>query len=136
MVYQEFFPKGKAEKFSNEIFKLFDTDKSGKIDFSEFIIAISASDNGDVTKKLHLAFNLYDKNNNGRIDRKEMEHIVTSIYDLKGIENRKGENDPKERSNDIFKRMDTDYTNTLSESEFVDGCLSDPILMKFLNPQF
>ena len=136
LVYQEFFPRGKAEKFSNEIFKLFDTDKSGKIDFKEFLVAISASDNGDVKKKLHLAFNLYDVNQNGRVDKKEMEKIITAIYDLRGVENRKGENDPKERVNDIFRRMDTDYTNTLNEIEFVEGCLSDPVLMKFLNPQF
>ena len=33
-VYKEFFPFGKAEKFSTEVFKLFDTDHSGSIDFS------------------------------------------------------------------------------------------------------
>mgnify|MGYP002784902968 CR=1 FL=1 len=33
-VYKEFYPQGKAEKFSNEIFKVFDVDGSGKIDFT------------------------------------------------------------------------------------------------------
>lgn len=60
-VYNEFFPRGKSEKFSAEVFKLFDTDKSGKIDFTEFLIAISVSDNGDLKSKLHLAFNMYDQ---------------------------------------------------------------------------
>ncbi len=30
--------------------------------------------------------------------------------------------------------MDTNYSNTLSEDEFVNGCLSDPFLSKLLNP--
>ncbi len=62
-VYQEFFPRGKSEKFSNEVFRLFDTDNSGKIDFTEFLVAISTSDKGDIKTKLHLAFNLYDSSN-------------------------------------------------------------------------
>lgn len=73
---------------------------------------------------------------NGRIDKKEMEKILVAIYDLKGIESRKGENDPKTRTADIFGKMDRDYTNTLNEEEFVNGCLQDHVLMKFLNPAF
>ena len=67
-VYQEFFPRGKSEKFSNEVFKLFDTDHSGKIDFTEFLVAISTSDGGDVKAKLHLAFDLYDTSKTLLID--------------------------------------------------------------------
>ncbi len=63
-----------------------------------------------------------------------MEKILLAIYDLKGIESRKGENDPKTRTQDIFGKMDRDYTNTLSEEEFVTGCLQDQALMKLLNP--
>ena len=133
-VYKEFFPTGKAETFANEVFKLFDTDHSGKIDFVEFLVAISTSSSGDLRKKLSMAFNLYDTNDNGRIDKKEMIKIITAIYDLYGEKNRKGDNDPKERADAIFRKMDTNYSNTLDEKEFVDGCLNDPILLKFLNP--
>ena len=33
-VFKEFYPQGKAEKFSASIFNVFDTDHSGKIDFT------------------------------------------------------------------------------------------------------
>lgn len=62
-----------------------------------------------------------------------MEKILVAIYDLYGIDNRKGENDPKERVTAIFRKMDTNYTNTLDEREFVEGCLGDPFLMKLLS---
>lgn len=132
-VYKEFFPTIKADIFANEAFKLFDVDGSGKIDFTEFLVAISTSSSTDIRKKLGLVFNLYDTNDNGRIDKKEMEKIINAIYDLHGEKNRKGDNDPKERANAIFRKMDTNYSNTLDEKEFVEGCITDPVLMKFLN---
>lgn len=133
-VYKEFFPTGKAETFATEVFKMFDTDGSGKIDFVEFLVAISTSSSGDIRKKLSMAFNLYDTSNNGRIEKKEMIKLLNAIYDLYGEKNRKGENDPKERTEAIFRKMDTNYSNTLDEKEFIEGCLTDPVLMKFLNP--
>lgn len=68
----------------------------------------------------------------GKIDQKEMEKILLAIYDLKGVTDRKGPNDPKIRTQEIFAKMDTNYSNSLDEKEFVNGCLGDAILMKFL----
>lgn len=48
------------------MFKLFDTDGSGKIDFQEFLVAVSITSSNDIRKKLQLAFDLYDKNDNGK----------------------------------------------------------------------
>lgn len=134
-VFKEFYPQGKAEKFSASIFNVFDTDHSGKIDFTEFLVAISTSSSNDVKQKLHLGFKLYDTNNNGSIDKKEMQKLIDAIYDLMGEENRKGDNDPKERVTAIFNKLDKDHSGTLSEAEFVNGCLQDPYLMKLLVPQ-
>lgn len=134
-VFKEFYPAGKAEKFSGSIFKVFDTDNSGKIDFTEFLVAISASSSNDVKQKLHMGFKLYDTNNNGQIDKKEMLKLIDAIYDLMGEENRKGDNEPKHRVEAIFNKIDKDHNGTLSEAEFVNGCLSDPVLMKLLVPQ-
>jgi len=75
-VYQEFFPRNRAEKFSSEVFKLFD---------NYLLISFSYS----------FYLKRYDSNQNGRIDKKEMITMLNAIYDLKGIENRKGDNDPK-----------------------------------------
>lgn len=60
-VYREFFPIGNAEALSQQVFNVFDTNKTGKLDFVEFVIAISTSATGDARKKLRLAFNMYDK---------------------------------------------------------------------------
>ena len=48
---------------------------------------------------------MYDTNRNGKIDKKEMEKIINSIYDLLGETNRKGDNDPKNRVAAIFNKL-------------------------------
>jgi Ca2+-binding EF-hand superfamily protein len=51
-VYQQLFPQGDAQKFCSHIFRTFDTDNSGKIDFKEFLMAINITAKGDPEKKL------------------------------------------------------------------------------------
>jgi Ca2+-binding EF-hand superfamily protein len=41
--YKAFYPQGKADKFCGHVFKVFDFDNSGQIDFTEFLIAISVT---------------------------------------------------------------------------------------------
>jgi len=133
-VYSEFYPNGKADKFCSQVFKVFDVDNSGKIDFVEFLIAISISSHGDTKKKLSLAFKMYDIDGNGKIDKKEMERLIKAIYDLVGETDRTGNNSPSERVKVIFDKMDTDHNGTLSEDEFINGCSEDPVLMALLVP--
>jgi Ca2+-binding EF-hand superfamily protein len=81
-----------------------------------------------------MAFKMYDMDKNGRVDKKEMEKIIEAIYDLLGEEHRKGENSPSERVKVIMQKLDKDQNGYLSEDEFVDGCLADPVLRSLLAP--
>jgi Ca2+-binding EF-hand superfamily protein len=132
--YKAFYPQGKADKFCNHVFKVFDFDNSGQIDFTEFLIAISVTAQGDAKKKLSMAFKMYDMDRNGKVDKKEMEKIIEAIYDLLGEEHRKGENSPSERVKTIMGKLDKDHNGYLSEEEFVEGCLGDPVLRSLLAP--
>ena len=64
-----------------------------------------------------------------------MQKIIEAIYDLTGEQNRKGDNEPKERVQAIFNKLDKDHSGFLDENEFINGCLSDVVLMKLLVPQ-
>lgn len=63
-----------------------------------------------------------------------MEKIISAIYDLLGEEHRKGENSPSERVKTIMLKLDKDQNGYLSEEEFVEGCLGDPVLRSLLAP--
>ncbi|CAF0780141.1 unnamed protein product, partial [Didymodactylos carnosus] len=58
-LFYQFFPTAKAEKFSEYVFKTFDTDGSGEVDFDEFLIAISLTAKQDPKQKLDWVFSLY-----------------------------------------------------------------------------
>ena len=55
-MYTKIFPGGNAEKFSENVFRTFDTDKNGFIDFKEFLLAIDVTSAGTPEEKLKWAF--------------------------------------------------------------------------------
>jgi Ca2+-binding EF-hand superfamily protein len=71
-MYRNLFPNGDAEKFSQNMFRIFDTNNSGTIDFREFMLALHLTTNGTPKEKLTLAFRIYDFDGNGLIDILEM----------------------------------------------------------------
>ncbi len=81
-MYQQLFPNGDAEKFCSHIFRAFNADSNGVIDFTEFLMAINITAKGDPEKKLKWAFKMYDVDGNGEIDKTEMLNIiqVNNIY--------------------------------------------------------
>jgi len=75
-VYASFFPQGNADKFCTHVFRTFDRDNSGKIDFKEFLLAINITSAGRPEQKLEWAFQMYDVNGDGSIDPSEMTEII------------------------------------------------------------
>ena len=60
----------------DKIFQKVDIDESGKIEYSEWIVATIDLKKLLTPEKLHDAFNLFDKDNSGSIDAGEIKKII------------------------------------------------------------
>jgi Ca2+-binding EF-hand superfamily protein len=128
--FRKIYPRGNPKRFCKLLFNIIDTDKNRKIDFCEYIQAISLMNDTDIVKKLKLTFRIYDQNSDGMIDHCDIEYTICAILELNGIKERKGVNSPKERAQNLLKMFDTKLQ--IEEYEFVEKCLSDPKLIQLI----
>ncbi|KAM7539709.1 hypothetical protein Aperf_G00000046513 [Anoplocephala perfoliata] len=131
-VYSGFFPDGNAEEFCTHVFRTFDKDNSGKIDFKEFLLAINITSGGRPKEKLEWAYQMYDIDGNGTIERSEMVEIIRAIYSMLGADGSSAELSPEARTEEIFDKMDENRDGVLTREEFMNGCLSDQYLLSML----
>lgn len=71
-LYHQIYPHGDSEAFSNDIYRVLDTNHDNTIDFTEFMTAICMARKGTNEEKCRAAFKLYDKDGKGTITRDEM----------------------------------------------------------------
>lgn len=134
-IYKQFFPRGDPSKFASLVFRVFDENKDGSIEFEEFIRALSVTSRGSLDERLVWAFKLYDVDNDGFITRDEMYNIVDAIYQMLGNQTKEAEQEesPRERVDKIFDQLDKNHDNRLTLEEFREGSKQDPRIVQALS---
>lgn len=130
-IYAQFFPHGDPARFASLVFRVFDANDDGCIEFDEFIRALSVTSRGSMDEKLKWAFRLYDVDSDGYITREEMYSIVEAICKMVGQPvDRPGS---IARVDKIFQMMDKNHDDRLTLEEFTNGSKCDPRIVKALD---
>merc|ERR1712181_99947 len=105
--------------FVDRIFRIFDKDGNGSIDFKEFMLATDMTASGSPEEKLRWAFKMYDKDDS---------ETIGTLHEMEGV-NKEFASAQAEK---IFEQLDEDGNGEPSEEEFCGGCTQDPDLMRLL----
>ena len=119
-------------EIADRVFSFFDRDHSGKIDFSEFMLANCLLTPGKPTQKLALLFILCDFDHDGFISRKEIEQM---FWIPKAGIKKSWEQELKQFQTHLDAAMaqyDANKDGKISQKEFRNLCTNDEVFKKLV----
>ncbi|XP_071503288.1 neurocalcin homolog [Diadema antillarum] len=135
VVYRRYFPSGDPTKFTDHVFRTFDTNRDGTISFREFMCGISVLARGSLDDKLRWIFQIYDLDGNGFISKLEMLEILQGMYKMMGEMCDSlpyDEATPQSKTEKIFRQVDRNFDGLLSLDEFLYAAKHDSAITTVL----
>lgn len=111
--YTKIYGERQAREMTAHLMATVDTNRSGKIDYSEFVVAAMNKANVNSKEKLEAAFRAFDTDNNGYITADELKRILGD----------KGSTLSDDAWNQVIKEVDANGDGKISLKEFKDMML-------------
>ncbi|KAF1382000.1 hypothetical protein PFLUV_G00159840 [Perca fluviatilis] len=135
-IYSRFFPESDAQTYAQHVFRSFDTNADGTLDFKEYIIALHMTSTGKTTSKLEWAFSLFDVDKNGYITKSEVKEICTAIFKLIPKDElaalAEDENTAEKRANKLWNVFEKGDNDRVAEGEFIQGVLDNEDALRLI----
>ena len=131
------YPSMDINKLEKHIFRMYDGNGDGQIDFKEFMMILYIMSAGTPEENLTQIFRIFDKDNDGSITEKEMVKLVRDlcrVFEMASRENDEeaGEcqklfkqNSKKDVALMAFKEMDKDSDGKVTKEEFIAACYKE-----------
>merc|ERR1711892_1291277 len=124
-------PKKDAIKMEKHVFRIYDSNNDGYIDFSEFMLIFFIMSDGTPEEVLTKIFRVFDVNSDGSITQKEMTKLIKDMYGLLKSEG------PNLAAKDLvsksaFAEMDKDQDGKVTTAEFIAACSGQEEFSKML----
>merc|ERR1712025_1326958 len=104
-------------QLSNHIWRVYDINEDGQIDFFEFMTVLHVMSSGSSEDNLRQLFRVFDINSDGSISKDELERIVNDFEIA-------ANNEDRGLVNTVFKEMDENNDGVISQEEFVEANLA------------
>ena len=119
------------ETMEKHVFRLYDYNDDGFIDFTEFMIVCIVMSDGTPEEVLAKIFRIYDLNSDGKITKKEMKMLVKDMYGLLKTDN------PNVASEALIAKtahaeMDKDMDGKVTLEEFITACMGQEEITNML----
>ncbi|KAL4658254.1 recoverin-like [Arapaima gigas] len=135
-IYASFFPDADPTEYARHVFRSFDTNSDGTLDFKEYIIALHLTSSGKTLQKLEWAFALYDVDGNGTISKNEIQEIVQSIFNMISSDDKKNlpedENTPEKRADKVWQFFGKKENDKIAEGEFIRGVMENKDILRLI----
>ncbi len=126
------YPDADTDKLEKHIFRMYDANSDGSIDFREFMIVLYVMSNGSPEENLKQIFRVFDINNDGTISIKELKRIVKDLFHLLSKEDNPDRASEETLANLAFKEMDVDSDGKITKEEFVSACMGQERISSML----
>merc|ERR1712038_1391141 len=124
-------PKKDAGKMEKHVFRIYDTNNDGYIDFPEFMIVFYIMSDGSPEEVLGKIFRVFDVNSDDSITKKELTRLIKDMYGLLNNDNPEQASE-KFIATSAFAEMDKDADGKITQEEFISACLGQEQFSKML----
>lgn len=121
-----------VDDVADAIFKVFDEDRNGKLDFVEYILAVSSTQMNTPEDKLKWIFKMYDKDCSGSIETAELQEMFETLFETTGVQF--DESQLEVLVSDVMQTLDKDGNGNIDMKEFVEGSMKTPFMMTIFCP--
>ena len=118
---------------AESLFRVFDEDKSGTLDFSECVLANNVKNLETAEDKLGWMFDAFDEDGGGTVDKTEITNIVVGLFRLGGIE--EDEDLLAACVFDVIEAVDQEGDGDISKEEFVTNAMNCKFIYSMLKPK-
>jgi len=129
---QSCFPDRDLSKIESHIFRMYDKNGDGHIDFREFMIVLYIMSNGTPEENLKQIFRIFDINNDGTLEPKELDKLVKDLFQMFTKKDNPDMASHEDLANKAFQEMDANSDGRVTQEEFVKACLNQATISKML----
>ena len=110
-----------ADFLADSMFKAFDIDSNGTMDFTEYMLAINSTGLNSPEDKLEWMFDVFDKDGGGTISAEEIDVVLQGLFEMSGKDFEDNELDQVTR--DIMDAIDADGDGDVTKDEFIRNAM-------------